>query len=306
MGDLLPDLIAMDEPDLILLGGEYFAHGVAGLARQFAIPSVLSATGPFAAFFRGVLPRNIGEDLLADARQVDVVVACAKHMERDLRAAGLRNVELIQNYVDTDKFADGARDERLMRQLEIQHDDVVILHISNLTPPKRVPDLAAAAHHALQRDPRTIFIVVGDGPERPALEEMCAQNGTIRRFRFVGWVDHGRVADFIRLSDVVVLPSETEGMALAGLETQACKRVILASDIPAAREVIVNETTGLLFRKGDIPDLVEKLILAASDPTLRANIGIRARAFIEDHHAFSDAVRTYELMFERIIAGDAS
>jgi glycosyltransferase involved in cell wall biosynthesis len=301
MGELLPQLIARETPDLILLGGEYFAHGVAGIARQFAVPSILSATGPFAAFFRGVSPREIGEDLLADARQVDVVVACAKHMARDLRAAGLSNVELIQNYVDTDKFADGVRDQTLMRRLQLEHDDVLVLHISNLTSPKRVLDLAAAAQPALQRDPRLLFIIVGDGPERPALEEACARNGVSGRFRFVGWVDHGQVADFIRICDVVVLPSETEGLALAYLEAQASERVILASDIPAAREVIAHGQTGLLFRKGDVSDLVEKLILATSGPALRAQIGVRARTLVRDHYAFSDAVRKYERLFERVI-----
>ncbi len=301
MENLFPSLVASHEPDLVLLGGEFFAHGVARLCREAAVPSVLSAIGPFAAYFRGVLSENIGQQMLDDARQADVVIACASHMARDLRAAGLDNVELIQNNVDTDQFTDGVRDESLLRQFDIRHDDFVVLHVSNLTSPKRVLDLAAAASQTLEHSPRMLFVIVGDGPERAALEEACTRNGTSGRFRFAGWVEHPRVADFIRLSDVVAIPSETEGLALAYLETQACKRVILASDIPAAREVIANGITGLLFRMGDVGDLAGKLIFAASDSELRLQIGNRARAFVEEYHGLSDAIWKYEQVFERLI-----
>jgi glycosyltransferase involved in cell wall biosynthesis len=54
--------------------------------------------------------------------------------------------------------------------------------------------------------------------------------------------------DYINLADIVVMPSAAETQALVYLETQACARLLLASDIPGAREVIVDGETGLLFR----------------------------------------------------------
>ena len=302
MGNLLPQLVAADRPDLILLGGEYFAYGAASVAKRLGIPTVLTPTGPFAAYFRGVLPKKVGQDLLADASQADMIVACAEHMGQDLRAAGLDNVETIQNFVDTEKFSDEARESSLLQQLGIDDSDIVVLHVSNLTPPKRVLDFAGAARLVLHRDPRLVFVVVGDGPCRSAFEAACARDGTAGRFRFVGWIDHDRMPAFFRIGEVVVLPSETEGLALTYLETQACGRVICASEIPAAREVIVHDDTGLLFRMGDVQDLAEKILLAARDDELRARIGATAQAFVRQHHSVSHAVAKYEAVFERLAA----
>jgi len=301
MGDLLPQLVAAERPDLILIGGEYYIYGPAGIAKRLEIPSVVTPTGPFSAYFRGVLPKKVGLDLLASARDADLIVACADHMGQDLRAAGLDNVEVVQNFVDTEMFADGTRDNSLLRQLDINDDDIVVLHVSNLTPPKRILDVAGAARLALQRDPRLVFVVVGDGPDRAAFEAACARDGTAERFRFVGWIDRDRMPAFYRIGDVVVLPSETEGLALTYLETQACGRVICASDIPAAREVIAHDDTGLLFRMGDVPDLAEKILHAARDDALRARIGASAQAFVRRHHSVDHAVAKYEGLFKRLL-----
>ena len=72
--------------------------------------------------------------------------------------------------------------------------------------------------------------------------------GTRRpRVRFAGWIDYARMPDYINLGDIVVMPSESEGLARVYLEAQACARVLVASDIPPAREVVTEGETGLLF-----------------------------------------------------------
>jgi glycosyltransferase involved in cell wall biosynthesis len=79
------------------------------------------------------------------------------------------------------------------------------------------------------------------------------------------------VPDYLRLADLLVLPSEHETQALVCPETQACGGVMVASDIPGSREVIEDDQTGLLFRKCD-PDpeaLAAVMRQAASDPAWR-------------------------------------
>jgi len=301
MEDLLPRLVAADRPDLVLVGGEFFANGLIGVAKRLGIPTVLTPTGGIPAYFRGVLPKKAGELLLADASEADLIIACAAHLGQDLRTAGFDNVETIQNFVDTEKLSDGARDAGLLRQLEIEDGDSVVLHVSNMVPSKRDIDVAGAARLALKRDPRLVFVVVGDGPSQSAFEAACERDGTRARFRFVGWVDHGRMSAFYRIGDVVVSPSETEGLALTYLESQACGCVICASDIPAAHEVIAHDHTGLLFRMGDIQDLADKILRVAGDKEMRARIGAAAQTFVRRHHSLDHAVAKYQAAFERLV-----
>lgn len=301
MEELLPRLVAAERTDLILLGGEYYAFGAARVARRLAIPTVLTPIGAFPAYFRGVFPEQAGCELLAEASNVDLIIACAEHLGHDLRATGLANVETVQNFVDTEKFSAGPRDAGLMRRFAIDAGDIVVLHVSNMTPPKRVLDLAAAAHLALRGEPRLRFLVVGDGPCKPALEAACAQHPIAGRVHFAGWIDHRQMPEVYRLADIVVLPSETEGLALTYLETQASGRVICASDIPAAREVIAHDETGSLFRMGDVGDLAEKILLAVGDKERRAAIGAKAQAFVQQRHSLDRAAPSYEALFERLI-----
>ena len=87
------------------------------------------------------------------------------------------------------------------------------------------------------------------------------------------------------------------------VETQALGRVLVASDIPGAREVVVAGEGGLLFRKGDIDDLTAKILLAAHDPQLRREIGYegceQVMAYSLEHvvaayaEAIEDVVRTH-------------
>jgi len=300
MEDLLPRLVAADKPDLILVGGEYFANGLVGAARRLGIPTVLTPTGGIPAYFRGVLPKEHGQRLLADASEADLIIACAAHLGEDMRAAGFDNVEIIQNFIDTEKFSNSTPDTDLLRQLDIHDDDIIVLHASNMVPQKRVLDIAGAARLALERDPRLVFVVVGDGPCLSAFKAACDRDGTAERFRFVGWIDHSRMPAYYRIADVVVLPSETEGLALNYLESQACGRVICASDIPAASEVITHGHTGLLFPMGNIRELADTILLAADDRNLRGHIGAAARAFVCRHHSLDQAAAKYQAVFERL------
>jgi len=125
------------------------------------------------------------------------------------------------------------------------------------------------------------------------MENACRRAGLLERFRFVGWVEHRRVADYLRLAAMVVMPSESEGQALVYLETQACGRLLLASDIPGAKEAIIDGETGLLFRKGDTTDLAAKTLFAARDENLREAIGRNARKAVEARR-LDAAVAEYE------------
>jgi glycosyltransferase involved in cell wall biosynthesis len=176
------------------------------------------------------------------------------------------------------------------------------MHVSNLRGVKRPLDVVESAALALREDPRLVYVVVGDGPNRAAMEETARSRAILDRFRFVGWVEHERVSDYLNLADVVLIPSEHEGLALAYLEAQACGRVLVASDIPAAQEAIVDDDTGVLFRKGDTVDLAEKTLRVAADPALRRRIGLRARKMAEGR-SVARAVTGYEDAFIEIASG---
>jgi len=298
----LPLLISSGRPDVVLIGRESFAWEVPEIARAHSIPSIMVIRGGSrtARFLEARDPDDLASRLLVEYRKVNLIVSVATHLAEGLRRLGLKDVKTIPNAVNLRQFVPKPKNVTLLRELAIKDDEVVVMHVANLQMRKRSLDLVSSSVPALQQDPRLVYVIVGDGPLRGAMEDACRQKHVSERFRFVGWIGYDRMPEYINLADIVVMPSEAEGMARVYLETQACARVLVASDIPAAREIIVDGETGLLFRKGDIDDLTAKTLLAASDPKLRGEIGREARKRAMAH-SLIDAVTAYVATMEEVV-----
>ncbi len=298
----LPLLISSDRPDVILIGRESFAWDVPDIARTHHVPSVMLIRGGArtAKFLSGGYPDDLARRLLEEYRKATLIVAVARHLAEGLRRLGLDDVRMIPNAVNLNRFFPKPKDVSLLRELAIREDDVVVMHVANLQARKRSLDLVLSAGLALQKNPRLMYVIVGDGPLRKTMEQACRGRHISLRFRYVGWIDYDHIPDYINLADIMVMPSEAEGLSRVYLETQACGRVLVASDIPPAREVIVDGETGLLFGMGDIDALTAKTLIAASDPVLRADIGRNA---LEQVKAWSleRAVTAYSTLLQDVV-----
>jgi glycosyltransferase involved in cell wall biosynthesis len=261
-----------------VIGRETFALSVQGCARELGLPAVLIVHGgTTAGMLAGTLPPETREALLRAFRQADAMIAVARHLADTYRRLGFPQVRAVQNGVDLASFSPRPRSARLVGDLAIAPGDVVLVHASNLKDIKRPLDIVRSAETALRRNPRLLYVVVGDGPLRMAMEEACSHAGIAGRFRFTGWVDHEEMPHYLNLADAVLMPSATEALALVYLEAMACGRAVIASDIAGAAEVIENGRTGLLHRTGDPEGLASKTLAAAADAEWRSAIGARAR-----------------------------
>lgn len=299
---LLPELIEAKRPDVVFVGRETFAWEVPDIAAAHGVPAVVRlAGGTTLGILNGAYPPPMGRALLDRLRRVQCLVSPAHHLAARLEALGTPPVTVIPNAVDTDLFTPGPKSAALLRRLALRDDDIVVAHVSNLKSIKRPLDVVQSARLALQHDPRLVYVVIGDGTLRRPMEEACRDAGLWNRFRFVGWIDYPEMPPYFRLADLVLMPSADEGLARVYLETQACGRVLIASDIPAAREVVVHGETGLLFPAGDLAALAEATLKAAADPGLRADVGQRARerSLV---HALPSAVARYAEVFREVAA----
>jgi glycosyltransferase involved in cell wall biosynthesis len=285
----------------LLIRRESFAWHVPDIARARSVPCILRIAGATTAgILKHTYPEALARQLLEQFRKVDLIITPARHLTDSLRQLACNNIATIPNAVDLHQFSPKPKDGRLLRQLAIKDDDIIVVHASNLKPLKRPLDLVYSAEKALPRNPNLCYVIVGDGSCRHPMEDLCVRRRVSERFRFVGWTDYARVPEYINLADLVIMPSESEGLARMYLETQACARLLLASDIPAAREVIVDGETGLLFRTGDIGDLTTKTLTAAGDPELRAGIGRKAWQRVRTN-ALDHAVGAYVDALEAVV-----
>jgi glycosyltransferase involved in cell wall biosynthesis len=301
MHERLPQLIREDRPDIIILGRESFAWHVPDIAISYSLPSILMIRGGTTlGILNGHYPRSLADRFLEQFSKVNLIVPVANHFAMSLQELGFKNIRVILNSVDLNEFSPRQKNKTLLTKLGIRNNEVILAHVSHLKTVKRPLDIVNSAEIALKQNDSLVYMIVGDGPLRDEMEEFFKKKGIFKRFRFIGWVDYDRMPDYINLADAVIMTSEGEGLSRVFLETQACGRLLVASDIPAAMDVIIDGETGLLFRKGDIHDLTTKTLLAAGDPNLRSEIGLKARESVQVHN-LDDAVVKYSETITEVI-----
>jgi 1,4-alpha-glucan branching enzyme len=188
----------------------------------------------------------------------------------------------------------------LLERLAIRHGQIVVVHVSKIEPIKRPLDLVAVASKIGQAAD-LVYVIVGEGPLLAEVKETCRRLMVMDRFRFVGWVPYDRVPGFLNLADMVVQPSESEGLSRVYLEAMACGRTLIASDIPAAREVVRHRENGLLFERGNLDSLAKTISLVANNSALRERIGGSALTSVASH-ALERMAAEYDRVFREIVA----
>lgn len=278
----LTRMIEENRPDVIMIGRETYVRTVSDLARTQNIPSVLTVHGGLThGIVDGSHPPKLVKQLLEQYNNSELVITPSKHMAASLKRFGITCV-IIPNPVDLNLFTP-LKEESRLRPKYARPDEIVVTYVGHLRELKRSLDLVWIAEEALKRNGSLVFMIVGDGPLRSEMENLCREKNLSERFHFVGWINHSEVASYIQAADVIVTPTAIENQALIYLETQACEKVLLASDIPAAREVIEHGVTGFLFETGNIENCVDHLIRIAEHPDLREEVGRNSRNAVQIH-----------------------
>jgi len=224
--------------------------------------------------------------LRSSTRVIAVSEAVAAHL-RHLGAAADR-VRVVTNGVDQDRFTPGARDPH-RRQ---------VVFVGRLIQNKGPAD-ALAAFAALGR-PEARLTFVGDGPMRAELEREVARLGLGGAVCFTGHLDD--VAPILGSADVLIRPSRTEGQSLAILEAMAAGVCVLATDIPANRELVDDGDSGLLAPVGDTRQLAAGLARLLDDGVLRDRLAAQGRQRARQHSWEVCARETGRVLMEA--AGD--
>ena len=237
--------------------------------------------------------------------EADQIVTVAKFQEAGLRDLGLTRVTTIPNAIDTSRFRPRPANGKLSEELGIHKAQIVVLVPANLHPRKRPFDVVESASRALAQNPHLVYVMIRSGHLRGPVQDRCRELNILDSFRFPGWIDYARMPDLMNLADVVVMASESEGMARAYLEAMACERILLASNIPATRELIRDGHNGRLFRLGDTEHLAALTLEAASEPERCRKLGREARRSLSGR-SLVEAGRQYVRILSFVVSAQAS
>jgi N-acetyl-alpha-D-glucosaminyl L-malate synthase BshA len=205
------------------------------------------------------------------------VTAVSESLRRDTeRIFGtVREIQVIPNFVDLLRFGQGTSHSMDRAALG---EAPVLVHVSNFRKVKRIKDVVDVFARVRAQIP-VCLIMVGDGPERLRAEEDLASRGLQDSVRWIGNSTH--VEHILAMSDVFLLPSETESFGLAALEAMASFVPVVASNVGGLPEVVDHGKTGYLERVGDTAAMAQDVLEILTTPGLRLEMGRLARAKAE-------------------------
>ena len=179
-------------------------------------------------------------------------------------------------------------------------DAKLALFVGRLAPQKRVADLLKTLDLLQHVQPDLRTAIVGDGPLRRDLEKLAGQLELTEKVRFLGHRED--VPRLMAASDVVVLPSEYEGLPNVVLEAMTLSKPVVATAAPGTTEVVVDGKTGLLSPIGHLPTLARNLRDLVRDPRRAQALGAAGRERALAEFRAEDMVARFADLYERLAA----
>lgn len=232
---------------------------------------------------------RVAHELLARAHDCGIGVSEAA---RALVISGYRvpraRTRVIHNGIDLERITNVAADAagRLRDELAIPASGALILMIARMHPIKGHRVMLRIMARVVERHPDAVLVLAGDGPERAACERLAETLGIAGAVRFLG--GRSDIPDLLAACDLVVVPSQSEGLSLAAIEAFAAGKPVVGFATGGLRDVIDDGENGLLADEGDEAQFADRVCALLASPERIARLGTaarqKARQFALEHH----------------------
>ena len=296
-------LIRKIKPDIV--DAHYITvNGYLGIASGFH-PLILTAWG---------------SDVLLDPKQnwlwkiltkyalnkTEVVICDSQVVHKELLKLGVSpgKIKMIYNGVDTQQFSRQQANEGLKRKLGILEAPSII-YIRSLKPVYNVEMLIRAIPLVLRQFPEARFIIGGDGEQKEYLQDLAKSLGISDSTRFIGWIPHNELPEYLASADVYVSTSLSDSTSLSLQEAMACELAPVVTDLPANREWITDGESGFIVPINDIQALADRITYLLNNNEVRESFGKRGREVIKERAEYEREMEKMEEIYQGLSMGEA-
>ncbi len=253
----------------------------ARVKKSHDIPLVITAHGYdiYNLPFRNERWREIIESVL---NQADHIITVSNANLQCLRKLDVGTpVTVLSNGFDPEKFH--VRDTAASRkQLGLPRDKAIIVMIGNFEPVKGHRFLISAMEQIVRERDDVLCVLIGDGKLRKTIENEVKKKQLTRNFHFVGQMVHDQIPLWINASDLVVLPSLSEGNPFVMFETLGSGKPFLGSRVGAIPDVIISDKFGFVLEPGSVESIVQNVMNALDTQWDTEKIAAYAQQFTLD------------------------
>lgn len=262
-------------PDIVHVQGMWTS--ICGyLAKEFLkIPYVLYARG--SDVYRPEISLKL--ILRTMLKNADAVIALTEDMKKNIQKTYNREVFVIPNGIDLEKFVNISR-----KNLLLSNYTKKILFVGRLHPVKGVRYLIEAMKIIKEKDLYAKLIIVGDGEEREKLQKLANKMGLLDSITFTGQIPNQNVSQYMAMSDILVLPSLSEGFPNVILEAMAFGIPIVATNVGGVIEIMENGVNGFLVKPGNPDQIAQKVLFLFNNKDMIKMISNNNKKLVKQQH----------------------
>lgn len=298
----LVDVVKFEKLDLL-----HVHYAIPHASAAYMAQHILKSEGiniPFVTTLHGTDITLVGKDasfapvITFAINESNAVTAVSESLKQDtLNLFNIkRDIEVIPNFICLEQY-DTDEDNALLKKSFASEGEKILIHVSNFRKVKRTEDVLKIFDIVRKHKPVRL-LMVGDGPERSRLELLCRELNVCHLVKFIGKVkDTERV---LSISDVFILPSESESFGLAALEAMAAKTPVISTNTGGIPEVNKNGISGYLSNVGDVESMAENTLKILKDEATlnKFKEGAYQQAKIFDIHT---VLPQYEELYKSLI-----
>ena len=241
------------------------------------------------------------------ARRTTALVAVSPEVRDDLVSLGVAPREqftVVRLGIELEQRVGGGDGDRA--RLETRHalgippDRFVVGWIGRMTAVKRADDVLRVMRRLRELDVDAVLCMVGDGPDRDAVERRAHELGIVRDSLFLGYQDE--VASYYAAFDALILPSANEGTPVSAIEALAGGRPVVATRVGGVPDVVRDGIDGYLVEPGDVDAMAARLADLAADPPLRHRMGEAGRASVHERYSVDRLLDDVDRLYRELLA----
>jgi len=211
-----------------------------------------------------------------------------------------RRVDVIYNGIDLDAYDQRTDDSaEVRREIGVGPDDFVVIQVARLDYLKDHVTAVETHKRVVAQRPDAKLVLVGEGPERPKIEEAIRSRGLEASVLLLGL--RKDIPRLVRASDVFLLTSISEGIPLTLIEAMAARKPVVSTRVGGVGEVVEEGKTGLLAPSGDAQALAAQILILADDPDIRGQYGILGRRRAEELFSETQMMERYDRLYRETI-----
>ena len=258
-----------------------FIHTVHGVLADEYLQAIQRGTPTARAKLANFFMWQLSKLEMETAQKATLTVTISNYSAQKIRqfyGVDKTKIRIVPNGVDTQRFKPSKASEKIKQQIGI-NSKLCLLFVGRLIPRKGLTYLVAAAKHIVKEYPQTVFLIVGEGPQKGHLLAQVEKMKLSPNFVFLGDVNEKLLPALYNCADIFVLPSIQEGQGIALLEAQSTAKPVVAFNVGGVSEAVQDKVSGLLT-KPDGKELAEAVLKLLASWSLREDMGSNGRKFV--------------------------